>query len=740
MTTDEGSILAKSVQPPTNGSAILTKQTGSVKSRKSATPKIEKSASHLELASDREPAPKSTTQGARPLKHATILPPSADTVTSGLSSGPKETTGVGDKSKAQFDEKDQRGYDKAPARPGAIAGVLVGLSCSLVGFAVLAFAMAMSRRAEEVADLSMTCETEQCHEALKLLDTSGNLTVDPCHNFYDYVCYRWTQNGSFMEDIMTDFYSLLDSIIMPGELPYPDAYGSHIFFHTYRACTSFMNSSQDTEALTSVLTRLKKHASSLHNLSQRDLITAIATLSAVNGIDVIFGVGLELYKKNTYPALSSGRSIRKAFEGLPNFENHLEEALSKMATNAPAKNLVGDILELDDVVNAAFENDSDTRLLNMSTITEVAQVLGQADWSSLFQKYLRVPRAERFLYTGHNQAESILRAIGSNTTSETVRAYLSLQVAAEVLALHFKSRLSSVDRTELETRETCLKTACRVASHACSYQVSRLLGLPPIAEGDAQALLDAVVDAFAKNQGLVPWIDSRRWVTLIATFRNTTVTLPHRLVKRLSDRHTPVYPNISEWSSDFLNDHLTLMGDHKVASITYPLPVGMKLLAERQIKGAFTFSELLNSIVVSGALMSPPVLYSATMPSSFNGNHSGWNVATASKLFAWTMASRTAMDALLSGAGGIGGPPVPGMHQPQTSADAMRAFFRRFCLLSCGRDEPHLSARSLCMIPLMGMPEFAGAFRCPRGTVMNPNDSCALKFPEQRDLERTRKF
>ncbi|XP_075534844.1 uncharacterized protein LOC142570342 [Dermacentor variabilis] len=238
MTTDEGSILAKSVQTPTNGSAILTKQTGSVKSRKSATPKIEKSASHLELASDGEPAPKTTTQGARPLKPATIVPPSADAVTSGLTSGPKETTGVGDKSKVQFDEKDQRGYDKAPAGPGAIAGVLIGLFCSLVGFAMLAFAMAISRRAEEVADLSMSCETEQCHEALKLLDTSGNLTVDPCHNFYDYVCYRWTQNGSFMEDIMRDFYSLLDSIIMPGELPYPDAYGSHIFFHTYRQASA----------------------------------------------------------------------------------------------------------------------------------------------------------------------------------------------------------------------------------------------------------------------------------------------------------------------------------------------------------------------------------------------------------------------------------------------------------------------------------------------------------------------
>ncbi|KAH7962741.1 hypothetical protein HPB52_017741 [Rhipicephalus sanguineus] len=613
--------------------------------------------------------------------------------------------------KDHVNEKDQGGYEMAPARPGAIAGVVIGLSCSLVGFAVLAFAMAFSRHAEQFADDSLVCDTEQCHE-----------------------------NGSFLGDSMEDFYSLLDSIITPGELPYPDIYGTHVFFHTYRACTRFMNSSQDTAALTSVIPRLQKHASSLHNLSQRDLVAAIAALSAVSGIDVLFGIGLGLRNKSVYPAIRGGRSIRQAFEGLPDFESHLEAALAAMVAKAPSKELVADVLKLDDVVNAAFENDSDTRLLNLSAITETALQLGPTDWSFLFQKYLRWSHTERFFWTGRNQAESILKVIGSNATSETVRAYLSLQVAAEVLALYFKSILSSADASQPETRKTCLKAACRVSSHACSYQISRLLGLPPIAEADTQVLLDAVVDAFSEKQGLVPWIDSHRWVNLMAMFRNTTVTLPHRLVRPLSDRYTPVYPNISQWSGDFLDEHLTLMADHEAASVSYPLPADMEVLAERQLEGAFAFNEVLKSVVLSGALISAPVLYSATMPTSFDGETSGWNVATASKLFAWTMAARISLDGLLSGAGGIGGPPLPGSKQPPTSPDAIRTFLRRFCLLSCGHDEAHLSARSLCMIPLMGMPEFADAFRCPRGTVMNPNDSCALRFPEQRDLERARKL
>ncbi|XP_075747792.1 uncharacterized protein LOC142813389 [Rhipicephalus microplus] len=455
-------------------------------------------------------------------------------------------------------------------------------------------------------------------QALELLDAAGNLTVDPCDDFYEYVCHRWTQNGSFLGDVMDDFYSLLDSIIMPGELPYPDIYGSHIFFHTYRACTRFMNTTEDTAALKFVLPRLQKHASSLRGLSGRDLVTAIATLSAVSGIDVIFGIGLGLRNQSVYPAIRGGRSIRQAFRGLPDFKSHLEAAVAAMFKEAPPKELVTDILKLDDIVSAAFENDSDTRLLNLSAVTDTALQLARSDWSSLFQKYLNWSHTEWFFWTGRNQAESILKIIAENATSEAVRAYLSLQVAADVLALYFKSRLSSADTSQPETRNTCLKAACRVSSHACSYQIDRLLGLPPIAEADTQALLDAVVDAFSKKQGLISWIDSYRWVTLMTTFRNATVTLPHRLVRPLSDRNTPVYPNISQWSGDFLDEHLTLMADHQAASVSYPLPVDMEVLAERQLDGAFAFNELLNSIVLSGALISPPVLYSATMPIEFN--------------------------------------------------------------------------------------------------------------------------
>ncbi|XP_077512322.1 membrane metallo-endopeptidase-like 1 [Amblyomma americanum] len=781
MTTDEGSILAKTVAPAPNGSAILANhQPDPVKAAESSTPKLVDSATSLELASNKEPAAESSLPVEPALEAALPALPTVHPTTAALVSGCKQEADAEVKLNAQLGEENICEYDKVPAPQSALIGVLLGLACSLVGFAMLAFALVITRQPEEVVDASSPCESDMCQEALHFLTVSGDMTVNPCHDFYRYVCHRWTDNGSFIGDVMADFYALLDGILTPGYLPYPDVYGSHVFFHTYRACLGFMNTSEENAS--PVLPRLQKYAASLQHLPPSKLVTAIAALSGTAGIDVLFGVGLQFYGNRTYPALTSGRSLRKKFEGLPNFTSYLEAAVALMTTETPAKSLVADLLELDDAVDAAFRNDTDTRLLNISSIPELIQDTGASTWSSLFQQYAGALDTEEFLWTGPTQMKRIMEMIGKETTSSTVQVYLALQVAADVLSLYFKSR-SSAGSTQLETRKTCLVAACRVSSHACSYQISRFLGLPPIAEGDAQALYDAVINAFSKNRGLVSWIDNPRWAAVVDIFRNTTVTLVHRLVRQLNNRSTKVYPNRIQSSDDFLDEYLTLIEAHKAASMAYPLPVDLAALAERQMEGVLVLNEPLKSVVVSGALLSAPVLYSATMPREFNfgtmgamlarelahvitpasskdwwdrrsqeafaestkclhglhstleGSASGWDVATASNLFAWTMAARTAMDALLSGEGSLGsqieGEPS-NSKWPETSReetrDAMRTFFRRFCLLSCGRDEPRLSARSRCVIPLVGMAEFSEAFDCPLGSTMNPNASCALRF------------
>ncbi|XP_077555718.1 uncharacterized protein LOC144170061 isoform X2 [Haemaphysalis longicornis] len=623
-------------------------------------------------------------------------------------------------------------------------------------------------------------------QALHYLEISGDMTEDPCRDFYQYVCFRWMENGSFMGDVMAEFYTLEDSIISPGALPYVDEYGSRVFVHTYRSCFSFINATKDNAYLEDVLPRLLNHARSLHNLVQKDLVAAIARLSVVEGIDVLFGVGLQTYKNSTYPALWSGRSLRKKFEGLANFSGLIKETLLKITSGPLAEGLVEDIVRLDDAVNAAFENDSDTRLLNISAIADAAEGLKPPEVSSLFEKHLHVPQAERFFWIGEIQTKTVLEII-KNARSKTAEVYLSLQVAADILALYYKSRSQEV-LTQPEMVKTCLVAACRVASHACAHMVSRQIGLAPVSEGDVEALYEAVLDEFSHIDSHVSWIDKSRMTSLMKVFRNSTVTLLHRITKPLYHKATVVHPNQTVWSNNFLEEHLALMAVHKAASLAYPLDVEVAELAERQLKGSLDFSDYLRSMVVSGALLSVPLLYTATMPTEFNfgtigallarevahvitpassrdwwtrplieafqesteclkglyrkfeRNASDWDIATSSNLFAWTVAAKTALNALLSGGGGIGAlPPLEPGDQKQQEArkNAMRVFFRRFCLLTCGRDEPGLSARSRCMLPLVGMRDFVTAFDCPAGSAMNPNDTCSLRLYSHHSWDNT---
>ncbi|KAL1442022.1 hypothetical protein MTO96_008031 [Rhipicephalus appendiculatus] len=110
--------------------------------------------------------------------------------------------------------------------------------------------------------------------------------------------------------------------------------------------------------------------------------------------------------------------------------------------------------------------------------------------------------------------------------------------------------------------------------------------------------------------------------------------------------------------------------------------------------------------------------------SKMNNSTAEWDDTMASTLFAWSLSVQLALGSLLA----IQQRRALMGDSSHTKA-AQRTLMRRFCLLSCGTaaqesDEVALAARSRCLVPLVGLSEFAEAFTCPVGTAMNPIVSC----------------
>ncbi|XP_065299975.1 uncharacterized protein [Dermacentor albipictus] len=103
-----------------------------------------------------------------------------------------------------------------------------------------------------------------------------------------------------------------------------------------------------------------------------------------------------------------------------------------------------------------------------------------------------------------------------------------------------------------------------------------------------------------------------------------------------------------------------------------------------------------------------------------------WDETRASTLFAWSLSVQLALGSWLAV-----------HHQRALMGDisqkkaAQRTLMRRFCLLSCGAAEEseQMAARARCLVPLVGLYEFAEAFGRPKGSAMNPTVSCNSDNP-----------
>ncbi|KAL1442051.1 hypothetical protein MTO96_008059 [Rhipicephalus appendiculatus] len=105
------------------------------------------------------------------------------------------------------------------------------------------------------------------------------------------------------------------------------------------------------------------------------------------------------------------------------------------------------------------------------------------------------------------------------------------------------------------------------------------------------------------------------------------------------------------------------------------------------------------------------------------------------------MAARISLDGFLSGAGGIGGPPLAWLKAaPDKSQRHQHVLPAILLAVVWSRRSPPLSAQPL-HDSADGNARVCGCLSVALvARLMNPNDSCALRFPGQRDLERVKKL
>lgn len=108
-------------------------------------------------------------------------------------------------------------------------------------FLIVALFLALILTPEPVKDLPgpEPCNTSQCRLALRYLDEVGDSSVNPCDDFYGYVCRHWTKirsskSGNFLGSMVQTFHEQVDKVLRTKTESWAKENGAHIFVSTYR--------------------------------------------------------------------------------------------------------------------------------------------------------------------------------------------------------------------------------------------------------------------------------------------------------------------------------------------------------------------------------------------------------------------------------------------------------------------------------------------------------------------------
>ncbi|XP_077547762.1 uncharacterized protein LOC144160009 [Haemaphysalis longicornis] len=137
------------------------------------------------------------------------------------------------------------------------------------------------------------CYTPECHLAADYVKEHITEDIDPCQDFYGYVCNTWAHRRastlSFLEDVKDVFWSQLNRTLLSVTNPQPvDAGGRHLMFPLYSKCFAFMTKTQSVQDSVKHVIAVTDVRRWTQRNNFRDLFVQMIQLSLVRGVTTLF--------------------------------------------------------------------------------------------------------------------------------------------------------------------------------------------------------------------------------------------------------------------------------------------------------------------------------------------------------------------------------------------------------------------------------------------------------------------
>ncbi|XP_064454893.1 uncharacterized protein LOC135366164 [Ornithodoros turicata] len=171
-----------------------------------------------------------------------------------------------------------------------------------------------SRYSKAQESKKIKCKTTECKHILDEINQQLNQDVDPCKDFYSYICHKWIsgpKSGSpsgFVQDVFDVYdHTLITALKAPGTRK-PHRFGLHIMVKLFGVCEDYMTNDKGTlSAAVGQIIDLMKFDKVLNH--EQNILTFLVDESLTRNLNSIFMVRYQRTGNSKYLQIDVGDTI-----------------------------------------------------------------------------------------------------------------------------------------------------------------------------------------------------------------------------------------------------------------------------------------------------------------------------------------------------------------------------------------------------------------------------------------------
>ncbi|XP_075540051.1 membrane metallo-endopeptidase-like 1 [Dermacentor variabilis] len=566
---------------------------------------------------------------------------------------------------------------------------------------------------------SLVCHSDDCEYMSEKLRATLNFSIDPCDDFYQYVCgtidepedlpFRLIRNA-VEPTVVSQFYT--ESVPPKNQTAWQKAAGM------FKTCFNLGNSEK------SEVGDLKRWMISL-NLD----LAAPKPAEPYNSIDLMFvmsGNDVRWLDKREERERQLGQKAKQ--------ELYLSYLILYTDNRTKLREMFRNAISLDNTVlqELAAQAGADEKNLpyRLRDLAHFTTPLAESDqWDTMIVQYTAGAYNGSDYVILKQSASLILQRLVNSAGSEGIRYLVAWSIFRQGLAIALPGRLAAESEKTLEA--VCYDHVKGVMESALTSQYLKAM-VSMHALRETKQMVRRLADALRHSLEASQWLKGSRTVAL-KKLENMAANVGHPAQLGNAAKLEKYYSTFDDSTDSFFATWLSARKayQHRLLTDQETYFFDSATVNAHYIRWA-------NLIVIPAAILQPEIYFSkgplsaaygslgqAQMHAEAHSRQAALNDTVDSENLAdlgGTLMAFSAFDSLA--------PPKRDVMLPSLNLTARQLFFvfqcSKWCYYAGGKTGRHASGRYRCVVPAMNMGEFSEAFRCKSGDRMHPDNKCVL--------------